>query len=165
MCFFGFFQAGEITVLNEKSFELSWHLSWGDVSINDHRDPSVLKVTLKRSKTVQLGKGTNVYIGKVTGPICLVSAAVAYMVMRGSSNGPFFKFQDSQPLTKSKFTSHVRAALAAVGLLCDEFAGHSFWIGAATTAAGAGIEDSKSVNWDAGIVQLIWGMSGPYRRN
>ena len=33
--------------------------------------------------------------------------------------------------------------LAAVGLPCDKFAGHSFCIGAATTGARAGIEDSK----------------------
>ena len=65
------------------------------------------------------------------------------MVIRGSSHGAFFKFQDGQPLTKVKFTLHVRTALAAVGLPCDKFAGHSFRIGAATTATRAGIEDSK----------------------
>ena len=69
-------------------------------------------------------------------PICPVSAVVAYMVIRGSSDGPFFKFQDVHTL-------HVRTALAAVGLPCDKFVGHSFRIGAATTAARAGFEDSK----------------------
>lgn len=55
----------------------------------------------------------------------------------------FFKFQDGQPLTKSKFTSHVKAALVAVGLPCDKFTGQSYCIGAATSATRVGIEDSK----------------------
>lgn len=42
-----------------------------------------------------------------------------------------------------KFTSHVRASIAAVGLLCNKFIGHSFRIGAATAASRVGIEDSK----------------------
>ena len=40
-------------------------------------------------------------------------------------------------------TSHVRTVLAAVRLPRDKFADHSFCIGAATTGAMAGIEDSK----------------------
>ena len=142
-CFFGFFRAGEITLPNEKAFNTAHHLAWSDVTINDHKNPTILKVYLKKSKTDQLGKGVEVYMGKVTGPLCPISATTSYMVSRGSSNGPFFKFQNGQPLTKSKFTSYVREALAAVGLPCDKFAGHSFRIGAVTTAARAGVEDSK----------------------
>ena len=44
--------------------------------------------------------------------------------------------------TKAKFTQNVRAALQSAGLPYQNFAGHSFRIGAATTAAKAGIEDS-----------------------
>ena len=64
------------------------------------------------------------------------------MAVRGSDKGPFFKFGNGQALTKSQFTHHVRLALQAVGLPYQSFAGHSFRIGAATTAARAGIEDS-----------------------
>ncbi len=64
------------------------------------------------------------------------------MVTRGNTDGPFFKFEDGKPLTKARFTDVIREALAAVGLPQDQFAGHSFRIGAATTAAKAGIEDS-----------------------
>ena len=45
-------------------------------------------------------------------------------------------------MTKAAFTQHIRPALQAVGLPESQFAGHSFRIGAATTAASAGIEDS-----------------------
>ena len=68
-------------------------------------------------------------------------AGVEYMSTRGSDLGPFFKFSNSQPQSKSRFTQHVRDALQALGLPQNEFAGHSFRIGAATAAAQAGVED------------------------
>ena len=41
------------------------------------------------------------------------------------------------------YTFSTRAALTAVGLLCEKFTGHSFQIEAATLAARAGVEDYK----------------------
>jgi hypothetical protein len=38
--------------------------------------------------------------------------------------------------------SELRQAISAAGIKCDEFSGHSFRIGVATTAAAKGIEDS-----------------------
>ena len=64
------------------------------------------------------------------------------MTVRGTFEGPFFRLSNGQPLTKSYFISEVRQALQAVGLPYQNFAGHSFWIGAATTAAEVGLEDS-----------------------
>jgi hypothetical protein len=142
LCFFGFFRAGEITVPNQSSFNTSKHLSWGDVSIDDPMDPKVLKVNLKHSKTDQLGKGVEVYVGRTKCVLCPVAAVVAYMVKRGATPGQFFRFQDGKPLTKATFVHHVRLALQNAGLPYGNFAGHSFRIGAATTAAKAGMEDS-----------------------
>ena len=62
--------------------------------------------------------------------------------VRGQEQGPFFQLQDGRPLTKAVFTSKVREGLRAIGLPEQNFAGHSFRIGAATTAASVGIEDS-----------------------
>lgn len=98
---------------------------------------------IKQSKTDQLGKGVEVYIGKTGGELCPVAAVLAYMAGRGArGEGAFFTFANGQPLTKAKFTRHVRLALQAVGMPCECFADHSFHIGAATTAAQAGLEDS-----------------------
>ena len=33
-CFFGFFRAGEVTVLSDSSFDAATHLAWGDVTSN-----------------------------------------------------------------------------------------------------------------------------------
>jgi len=102
----------------------------------------VLKVYLKKSKVDQLGRGVDVYIGITECYLCPVTAAMQYMSARGPAAGPFFKFKNGNPLTKSNFTSRIRAALQALGLPEDNFTGHSFRIGVATTAASAGIEGS-----------------------
>ena len=47
-----------------------------------------------------------------------------------------------RPLTKSRFVEAVRSALATAGLNPKDYAGHSFRIGAATTAHSRGLNDS-----------------------
>lgn len=143
LCFFGFFRAGELTVPSLNSFDLKFHLSWGDVSLDNPHSPHIVKVVLKRSKTDQFGRGVEVFVGKTGCPLCPVAGVLSYMTCRGSEPGPFFKLSNGQPLTKAYFTHHIRSALRAIGLPDDQFAGHSFRIGAATTAARAGIDDSK----------------------
>ena len=82
------------------------------------------------------------FIGSTGDDLCPVAALAAYLAIRGQSQGPFFQLANSLPLTKEKFTSRVRNALGAIGLNPASYAGHSFHIGAATTAAEKGIEDS-----------------------
>ena len=84
----------------------------------------------------------DVYVERTEDLLCPVSGVVAYMAARGPEEGCFFKFSDGKPLTKARFTHHIRLALEAVGLPYQHFAGHSFRIGAATTAAKVGMEDS-----------------------
>ena len=64
MCFFGFFRSGEITIPNAKSYKQEAHLSWGDVAVDSQGAPTMVQVSLKRSKTDQFGRGTKVYIGR-----------------------------------------------------------------------------------------------------
>ena len=142
LCFFGFFRSGEITIPTLQGFNSTRHLSWGDVSVDNSHSPKTLRVRLKRSKTDQLGAGVEVFVGKTGCRLCPVASVMAYMIVRGSEEGPFFKFKNGQPLTKARFTKDIRAGLEAVGLPYRSFAGHSFRSGAATAAAAAGIEDS-----------------------
>lgn len=138
LCFFGFFRAGEITIPTQNSFNPARHLSWGDIAMDNPTQPTTLRVVLKYSKTDQLGRGVEVIVGKTGCALCPVAGTLAYM----AEAGPFFKFKNGQPLTKAKFTKHIRVALQEAGLPYNSFAGHSFRIGAATTAAKAGLEDS-----------------------
>ena len=84
------------------------------------------------------------------------------MAVRGSDKGPFYKFGNGQPLTKSQFTHHVRLALQAVGLPYQSFAGHSFRIRAVTTVARAGIYRGLHNSYiTGGVVQPSWHISEP----
>ena len=55
--------------------------------------------------------------------------------MRGNQTGSLFKFRDGRPLTRQRFVMAVKEALDAAGVEAGQYLGHSFHIGAATTAA------------------------------
>ena len=135
-------RAGEITISTISEFDSSKYLNWGDVAIDDGSNPRLLKVHLKWSKTDQLGKGVDIYIGNTDCLFCPVIAVMAYMASRGPAPGSFFKLANGHPLTKSRFTNKIKAGLQAVGLPESDFPGYSFRIRAATAAANDGIEDS-----------------------
>ena len=129
LCFFGFLRSGEITAPSQSSYNPETHLSWGDVAVDDHNVPTMIRMTLKRSKTDQLGKGAEVFVGKAGCDICPVTATVAYMAARGNQPGPFFRFKDGKPLSKAKFTHRIRKVLQRAGMPYQSFAGHSLRTG------------------------------------
>ena len=59
------------------------------------------------------------------------------------NNAPLFTFKTSQPLTRYSCLTHLRSILAAAGYQPLAFNTHSFRIGAATSAAQAGIPTSQ----------------------
>lgn len=98
LCFFGFFRSGEITVPSLTSFDASKHLTWEDVAVDSIDNPQTLKVHLKTSKTDQLGRGVDLYIGKTDCPLCPLKAMLHYMAIQDRSVGPFFVFKNSAPI-------------------------------------------------------------------
>jgi hypothetical protein len=142
MCFFGFLRMGEVVAPSDAAYDSTTHLSYGDVRVNSKEAPRYLEVRLKCSKTDPFRKGVTVYLGKSGAELCPVGAVLNYMVRRGGSPGPFFTFGDGRALTRERFVAALRRALASAGLDCSAYAGHSFRIGAATTAAQLGIQDS-----------------------
>ena len=142
MCFFGFLRAGEVVAPGAGKFDPAIHLAHGDVRVNDPSDPQYVEVRIKASKTDPFRQGVSVYLGRTQGELFPVAAALSYMVCRGPQQGPFFTFADGRPLTRERFVAAVQAALAAAGYDCSKYVGHSFRIGAATTAAQRGVQDS-----------------------
>ena len=140
--FFGFFRLGELLVESPDSYNPATSLSWGDVAVDSQSSPSMIRIHLWRSKCDQLGKGVDVVVGRTDTPICPVSAILAYIRHRQDIPGAFFVTAGQTPATKAWFVNQIREVLASVGILQDDYAGHSFRIGAATTAALAGVEDS-----------------------
>ena len=141
-CFFGFFRAGELTVPAAAVFDPTRHLAWGDVSVDQGRPPSSIRVFLKVSKCDQFGRGVAVFLGATTDELCPVAAILAFVSARGNREGPFFLCQDGAPLTKARFVARIREALVRAGVPEQHYSGHSFRIGAATAAAQAGLPDS-----------------------
>ena len=62
-CFLGFFRA---TVPAAAVFDPTRHLVWGDVSVDQGRPPSSIRVFLKVSKCDQFGRGVAVFLGATT---------------------------------------------------------------------------------------------------
>ena len=66
-----------------------------------------------------------------------------YLKVRGKVPGPLFCSQDGQPVLRSQFTSELNTVLSFCGLNPALYKGHSFRIGAATSAAERGLSDAQ----------------------
>ena len=141
LCFFGFLRMGE-AVVPASGYDPEVHLSFADARVNDRSSPEWMEVCIKASKTDPFRKGVTIYIGVTGGDLCPVAALLSYMVLRGSHNGPLFVFANGDHLTRERFVAQLRQALSTAGVDSTLYAGHSFRIGAATTAAMCGIQDS-----------------------
>ena len=140
--FFAFLRAGEFTVPSESLYDPEVHLNLADVSVDSHIAPSVFSLRVKQSKTDPFRLGVSVYIGATQSEICPVAALLDYLQVRHPNPGPLFVFQSGKPLSRSALVHHLQAALQQEGIPASNFKGHSFRIGAATTAARCGLEDS-----------------------
>lgn len=142
LCFFGFLRSGEIVVPSDSSFCQDRHLSFEDIRVDSHAAPQFLEVRIKESKTDPFRKGVTIVIGRTGGELCPVAAVLGYMAARGPAAGPLFHFSDGRALTRARFVAAVRVALTRAGVDAKGYSGHSFRIGAATTAAQRGMQDS-----------------------
>jgi hypothetical protein len=128
-----------------------------DLEVDNTANPSVVKVTIKASKTDQFRKGVDIYVGRTNNEMCPVAAILAYVASRGNHSGFLFKFEDGRLLTKDRFISHVRLALSEAGVDSSAYSGHSFRIGAATTAGRKGISSEKIKTlgrWESAVYLL-----------
>jgi hypothetical protein len=140
--FFAFLRSGEFTVQSIRDFDPTWHLTPRDITIDSLAQPLLMKIHLKGSKTDQTKQGIDLYIGKTGSEICPMSAILPYLAIRGQDDGPLFRLRDGRPLTRSVLVLKLRAALTSAGVDCSRYSGHSFRIGAATTAIARGVGDA-----------------------
>ena len=142
LCFFAFLRIGELTVPADGQFDPKVHLTVADVAADRRVAPSVLKITIKQSKTDPFRKGIDLFVGRTSSDLCPVAALWSYLERRGTDSGPLFRFQDGRPLTRPRFVSILREGLQRAGFDEQQYCSHSFRIGAATTAAARGVEDA-----------------------
>ena len=137
--FFGFLRSGEMTAPEDGKFDPGQHLSFSDIAVDSPSSPKTMSVRIKQSKTDPFRLGVTIFLGRTDTVLCPVGALLSYLVMRGPGEGPLFRFKDGQALTRTGLVSALRKALAKAGLKPEMYAGHSFRIGAATTAAVCGV--------------------------
>ena len=142
LCFFGFLRSGEITIPSDSEFDDTAHLTFRDVAIDRLQAPSMLSVRIKASKTDPFRVGVDVVVGKVDGRCAQSQLYWDTYWPEEPGQVPLFRFEDGKPLTRIRLVEKVQRALQVAGVLSKPYSGHSFRIGAATTAARVGVEDS-----------------------
>ena len=90
LAFFAFLRAGELTVPNDSGFDASSHLAWGDIGVDNPRNPAVLSVGLKASNT---DRALPYMLGRVLPWLAILV--------------PLFFFKDGRPLTRQHSVSAV----------------------------------------------------------
>ena len=132
LAFHGFLRCGELTS----------GLSRDQIRI----DSSDLKLTLHlhRSKTDPSGHGCDITVGQCPDQlICPVAAMKAYLNFHHTPSAqPLFVYHNGSQLTRQDVTRELRVILPLCGVSdVQQYASHSFRIGAATSAAIAGVPD------------------------
>ena len=139
--FFGFMRSGEFTCPSWEAFTPDM-LSPQDVAVDSHTSPSHLAIHLKRSKNDPFAAGTTLHLGATGQVLCPVSSMLGYLAIRPPRRGPLFIFEDGSTLSRPRLVRSLRQVLSSVGVDYSSYSGHSFRIGAATTAASMGVSDS-----------------------
>lgn len=146
MAFFAFLRCGEFTV--DSVFDHNVHLCVGDVRIFT----DFVTLHLKASKTDPFRKGIDIHLFKSGSVICPYTIICKYLTSRNKLSShnsilnaditPLFVTDHSlRPLSRNVFIRSLRHVLDVIGLKSSNYHGHSFRIGAATSAASAQVED------------------------
>lgn len=139
VAFYGFLRCGEFTT-RQLPFNPDLGLCIGDVSLLQNK----VSVTLKSSKTDPFRKGVTIHVFR-NHSSCPVSAMSKYLRVRLHDHylpsDPLFVCANGTPLTRNFFISCLKILLEKAGINPSSYSGHSFRLGAATTAAACSIED------------------------
>ena len=141
LAFSGFLRCGEFTTARKDHFDAQSNLCIGDVEMSEEH----FKLKLKESKTDIFRKGITIPIHSLHSSICPVRHMKHYLKLRTSSGAdplsPLYLTEEGHALDRSYFVQSVKKVLSELNLNPDHYNGHSFRIGAATSAAEADIPD------------------------
>lgn len=140
--FSAFLRSGEFTVKSAQSFDPDWDMMPSDIAVNSVEEPTRMYVKIKGSKTDQTRQGITLVVGRTGNDLCPLAAMLPYLVIRGNEEGPLFRWKNKRALVRGDLVSKLRQVLRQAGIDCSRYSGHSFRIGAATTAAARGVSDS-----------------------
>ena len=123
---------------------MTWavHLSVQDVGANNASTPSLLRVTIRQSKTDPFWKGVDLYFGKTSSSICPVAAVLSYLMVREAAPGCLFIRTGRSSHVGGSPKHAARGTLASEGIDHTKYCIHNFHIRVTTTAAAKGIGDA-----------------------
>ena len=140
--FFGFLRISEYTSTYTRTFEPDLTLCYSDVKmlhsaqiVRNSSKPIItgIELNIKSSKTDPFRMGVLVRLAENGTILCPVRALTEYMAVHPNKQGPLFMSQSNKYLTRRDINKALKAYLNL-----SNVSSHSFRIGAATTAAGAG---------------------------
>lgn len=140
LAFYGFLRCSEFTVRSLKA--PYQYLRISDVQFS--QDKSMFTLFLASSKTDPFRKGTQILYfqnNKLCPVSCMLSYLTTYRKEPLNSCAPLFVDSKKQPFSREAFITYLRDILTRLGYKDSDYCGHSLRIGAATSAAAAGIED------------------------
>ncbi|XP_063402881.1 uncharacterized protein LOC134686948 [Mytilus trossulus] len=141
VAFFGFLRCGEFTVDSCGNFDPAFNLCISDITILSDS----IHLKLKISKTDPFRQGVTIKLFETGTEICPHRICCLYMNNRFQRNPspetPLFVDLTGAAVTRAKFLSLFKHALDSLGIDSTYYSGHSFRIGAATTAGSVQVED------------------------
>ncbi len=99
------------------------HLNLGDLALDNHTKPSLIRLKIKQSKTDPLRQGAKIFLGATAGHICPVKALLQYIAVYSPTPGPLFVFQSGTPLTHKALVSHVQSSICHSGISPTAYTG------------------------------------------
>ena len=138
---FACMRTAEFVASSSESFDSRSQLRVSDISLlNTDTGKIGMRVFLKCSKTDPTGKGVAIYVGCSGTQICAVCSMHNYLALirLDDHNSPLFRWENGLYLTRSSFVKRTKELVEMLGLDKNEYSGHSFRVGAATSGAAAG---------------------------
>ena len=124
-----------------QTFSPTRGLAFADVTFSARH----FSIFLKRSKSDSLGAGVTIIISRINNSLCPYASMLLYLKLRQRTppESPLFILPNGRPMTKEWFRVHLAKVVEGCGLPSPLYTGHSFRIGAATTAAEQGLPDAS----------------------
>ena len=142
LAFCGFLRCGEFCT--NHTFDSSLHMCVNDVEVC--QSDQCIYLQLKVSKCDPFRKGIKITLFKSNSSVCPYNVVIQYLHVRKSlfvcsPSSPLFINDVNSPLTRAMFVSYIKKILDRLGINSALYNGHSFRIGAATSAAESHVPD------------------------
>ena len=131
--FFGFLRCSELVVPDSGPFNPQVHLSLADIVCVHDETHNQIEVQIKLQKWINIS--TRVALGATGTSICLASALLDYLTIKGNHPGALFINENGSPMQSGQFVLKVQQALQQTRVIGHHFNSQSFRIGAATSSS------------------------------